>query len=365
MKRSICLNMIVKDEAEIIERCLSSVREVIDSWVIVDTGSQDGTQKIIQEFLKEIPGKLYQRKWVDFATNRNQALRLAQKKAEYSLFIDADQRLVLKGQDPFGSLKKDGYLIQVQEPQSFHYRIGLVRNNQKSSWRDVVHEHLDMGPSSSIEKLESVWIDSRARDSARALNPKIYQKDAALLRKALKKDPNHPRYLFNLGRSYFLSGELKKSLFAYKKRMEITGYEEETFLSTYFVGLLIKVLKGSPKEYLPLLQKAHQIRPSRAEPVYQLSLYYLQNERFEKVYNLLKERIFLSFPQDTFYVDTLIRDGLMPYLFAISADRLSFFDESHQTLMKIRENPDIPEGLGKAVCNDLEYLEEKYPELRR
>ena len=35
----ICLNMIVKNEAPVIERCLASVRPWVDYWVIVDTGS--------------------------------------------------------------------------------------------------------------------------------------------------------------------------------------------------------------------------------------------------------------------------------------------------------------------------------------
>src|ERR1700733_3920461 len=51
-KQKICLNMIVKDESRIIKRCLDSVKPFIDYWVIVDTGSKDGTQKIIKKHMK-------------------------------------------------------------------------------------------------------------------------------------------------------------------------------------------------------------------------------------------------------------------------------------------------------------------------
>ena len=47
-KSKICLNMIVKDESRVIRRCLESVKPLIDYWVIVDTGSTDGTQEIIK-----------------------------------------------------------------------------------------------------------------------------------------------------------------------------------------------------------------------------------------------------------------------------------------------------------------------------
>ena len=37
------LNMIVRDEAERIEACLASVRDLVDEMVVVDTGSRDDT----------------------------------------------------------------------------------------------------------------------------------------------------------------------------------------------------------------------------------------------------------------------------------------------------------------------------------
>jgi glycosyltransferase involved in cell wall biosynthesis len=81
-KATICLNMIVKDEAPVIRRCLATVRPFIDFWVIVDTGSRDGTQAIISEFLQDLPGELIERPWVDFAHNRSEALAAARDKAD-------------------------------------------------------------------------------------------------------------------------------------------------------------------------------------------------------------------------------------------------------------------------------------------
>ena len=57
----ICLAMIVKNEAKIIARCLTGLKPLIDHWVIVDTGSTDGTMGEIARAISDIPGVLVQR----------------------------------------------------------------------------------------------------------------------------------------------------------------------------------------------------------------------------------------------------------------------------------------------------------------
>lgn len=84
MKLTACL--IVKDEEEILERCLSSICDYVDEIVIANTWSNDKTFKIAQEFTDEI----YEFKWCDdFAKARN----FCQSKAtgDYILWMDADE----------------------------------------------------------------------------------------------------------------------------------------------------------------------------------------------------------------------------------------------------------------------------------
>ena len=102
----VCLNMIVKDEAPVILRSLESVKSIIDYWVIVDTGSTDGTQDLIRNFMKDIPGELHEREWINFGHNRNEALDLARNRGDYVLFIDADEVFSINNDFKLPLLKK-------------------------------------------------------------------------------------------------------------------------------------------------------------------------------------------------------------------------------------------------------------------
>ena len=65
---TLCLNMIVKNESNIIKRLLDSVISIIDSYCIWDTGSTDDTVKIITEYFnnKNIPGKVVSEPFKNF-----------------------------------------------------------------------------------------------------------------------------------------------------------------------------------------------------------------------------------------------------------------------------------------------------------
>ena len=92
----ISLVMIVKNEAAILRETLERVRSIVDEWVIVDTGSTDGTQAIISEY-----GPVTELAFEDFVTTKNKALALATGK--YILLMDADERLLVGAENAAGS----------------------------------------------------------------------------------------------------------------------------------------------------------------------------------------------------------------------------------------------------------------------
>src|SRR5690349_12653781 len=180
MKKTVCLNMIVKNESSIIKRCLESVKRLIDYWVIVDTGSTDGTQEIINEFLKDIPGELHERPWVDFGYNRNEALNLTIGKANYALFIDADDILVYSNEFCFPKLEDDAYFIIQREfyEHTFtdHFNFFLIKTGLDYYWKGAIHESLFSETNKTIKLLKGIYI-KYINDGSRSKDHKKIEKD--------------------------------------------------------------------------------------------------------------------------------------------------------------------------------------------
>src|SRR5262245_1936838 len=143
MTSTICLSMIVKNEAPVIRRCLASVRKFIDTWVIVDTGSTDGTQELISSYLKDIPGELFERPWKDFGHNRTEALELARPRADYAFIMDADDELAISPGVERPTLDADAYSILIEFGATHYWRPTVVSSRRNWRYVGVLHEYLD------------------------------------------------------------------------------------------------------------------------------------------------------------------------------------------------------------------------------
>ncbi|HEX5958698.1 MAG TPA: glycosyltransferase, partial [Hyphomicrobiaceae bacterium] len=225
MRPKICLNMIVKNEAHVIRRCLDSLRPVIDTWVIVDTGSSDGTQDIIRAHMKDVPGTLFERPWRNFGHNRTEALELARDTADYLLVFDADDVLTLPPGFAMPQLTRDAYALAMQLGTTAYWRTSLV--STRLAWRyvGVLHEYLDCGSPFNQERLAGPGIIAGI-DGGRGRGLDVaakYARDARILEQALIDEPDNARYVFYLAQSYRDSGQLQKSLEAYQRRAAMGG----------------------------------------------------------------------------------------------------------------------------------------------
>ena len=145
---TLCLNMIVKNESQVIKRLLSSVVSIIDTYCICDTGSTDNTIEIIESFFDEhnIDGKVIEEPFKDFGYNRSFALKEAAGLSDYVLLMDADMILDIGDFDKCMLSQADSFCL-LQGNEDFYYQnMRIVRNNGEFTYCGVTHEHVSTPP---------------------------------------------------------------------------------------------------------------------------------------------------------------------------------------------------------------------------
>jgi glycosyltransferase involved in cell wall biosynthesis len=343
-QKTVCLNMIVKNEQAVISRCLQSVLPIIDTWVIVDTGSNDGTQKIIEDFFaeKNIPGKLYERPWVNFGHNRNEAFSLAKNRADYILFMDADDLLSFAEDFILPDLTEDFYLTTSYDGRLASQLPRIVKTSRDWKWQGVIHEYV-AAPDVRGSPLPGVsYIYNH--DGARAKDPTSLERDLALL----QSDPS-PRNLFYTICTYLQMKKPEEALEACKKRILVGDREEETFMAYMIQSDLEHMLGKGWYAVKESLIKAYALRPHRFEPLYVLSTIFWDEKNYELGYELIRLAVLL--PQenrDMLCVQTWIHEYGLSLQYALFCAMTHRYEEGLQTIEPLFSKKLTQEHLQKA-----------------
>jgi glycosyltransferase involved in cell wall biosynthesis len=334
--------MIVKNETSVIKRSLSSVKPIIDYWVIVDTGSTDGTQEMIKEFMKDVPGELHERPWVNFEHNRNEALQLAKGKADYTFFIDADEELVYDENFVLPHLDKDFYYVTMEHSGTYYETNQLINHHLDWKWVGVLHEYVHSDQARTFEILKGVKNIYRS-EGCRSQDANKYLNDAKVLEAALKKEPFNHRYTFYLAQSYRDAGLKEKAADAYKLRAAMGGWDQEVFFSKYQAALLEEELGNA--DWIESYTDAFQYRPTRAEPLYHLARKFRLSGNYLMGYLVASHGCQIPYPKDVLFVKKWIYDYGLLLEKSVSAYWLGKYEECLQISQKILKEPNLPPNI--------------------
>lgn len=269
--------MIVKNEAHCIRRCLDSVLPWIDGWVIVDTGSTDGTQGVIREHMRGVPGALFERPWVYQVANRNEALGFARKFVEqqfgpgdsYALLLDADEELV--GELDLPTVGVAAYELMVRHRSATQWpRTAIVRMNQWDWAGKRRHPYMKARGPVTQELVTTAHLLHHA-DGASWQDPEKYQQYVRDMQADLADDPDNPRLTYYLAQSHKDAGQLVEAIEVFERRAVMGGWEEEGWYASYQAACLRDQL-GQPAHVVEdAYRKAAYRRPHRPETWFRLA----------------------------------------------------------------------------------------------
>jgi tetratricopeptide (TPR) repeat protein len=235
LRVSLC--MIVRDEQEMLPRCLAAVADAVDEIVVVDTGSADRTIEIARSY----GARVIERAWTgSFAEARNVGLDAAS--GDWLLVLDADEVLVGEDVPLLRSLvgqtwREAFYLTEINYTGELevgtavtHDTLRLFRNRPTYRYRGRLHEQFAHAlPGYLPERLHASGVriehygylgavrDTRAKS----------ERNIELLRVQLAEAPPSAFLHYNLGSEYAAAGEERAALDELRRAWELIETDPE------------------------------------------------------------------------------------------------------------------------------------------
>ncbi|MCH5250906.1 MAG: glycosyltransferase [Lachnospiraceae bacterium] len=206
---SVCI--ITKNEAEHLDKCLSSLQPYNFEIVVVDTGSSDNSKEIALKFTD----KVYDFEWVnDFSAARNFSISRASHNVilvldtdEYITELDIEQveQLIEANPKGIGCIKRLDYFEANNEMHHQISNIGRLFNRKYYHYVNPIHE--DLYAISNVSPYLYNLPITADHVGYLGSEDKLYEKamrNAKLILNEIEKDPENPYNYFQIAQSYLL-----------------------------------------------------------------------------------------------------------------------------------------------------------------
>ena len=280
--KTISLCMIVKNEEAILDRALSSIKDVVDEIIIVDTGSTDKTKDIAFNYTN----KVFDFKWNnDFAQARNYAFSKAT--CEYCMWLDADDVVLPKDKEALLKVKEslDGSVSVVMmkyhtqfdandNPTFTYYRERLLRRSDNFKWEGFIHEVIS--PKGKIEYSDVAITHKKDKPSDSKRNLMIFDQK-------LRKGYHFlPRELFYYARELYYHNYYHDAIKQFTKFLNTKqGWKENNISACQFLGYCYHALHDTPTAISWLLNSLYYDTP-RAEICCDLGQYFYELKAYQQ-----------------------------------------------------------------------------------
>ncbi|MFS0646791.1 glycosyltransferase [Siminovitchia sp. 179-K 8D1 HS] len=278
---TISLCMIVKNEEDVLERCLDSVKDLVDEMNIVDTGSTDRTVEIAKKYTDRV----FFFEWTGkFKDARNESFKHATK--DYIFYLDADDVLQEEDRQKFKLLKET--LDPEVDSVSMYYNAGvdeygnvtlryrrnrLLKRSRHFQWQGDVHNYIEVSGHIVNSDISITHLKNR---HAVGRNLSIYK------RKIKNGDSFTARDYFYYGNELRENGLYLEAIKSYTKAIEMEeGWVEDKIYACIFRADCHRFLGDTEKELSSLLLSLHFSKTPRPEAACRIGYHFQQKREYK------------------------------------------------------------------------------------
>jgi glycosyltransferase involved in cell wall biosynthesis len=252
--KRISLTMIVKDEEEMLPRCLDAIHDVVDEMIIVDTGSTDRTVEIAESY----GATVLHHEWTgDFAEARNVSLGAAG--GDWFIYLDADEVLVREDAAQLRTLAghvwreaifftETNFTGDIDDGTAVnHNALRMYRNRPEYRFEGRIHEQLaHCLPGGMPERIEqpSVRIEHYGYLGAVRDAKEKSRRNIELLERQQADGEMSPFLYFNLGSEHAAAGDAESALSAFVTSWELLDHDSEKSSYGYVPSLTNRLVKA-------------------------------------------------------------------------------------------------------------------------
>ena len=368
-----CL-MMVKNEEKRIHVSLNSVTEFVDCLIIYDTGSTDKTVEIITNHCEKHKLNLYmiQGEFVNFAVSRNVSLDYADtKNIDFILLLDTNDELQ-GGKNLVNFAKKEintkncAYLMCQHwwsGKYDKYFNTRFIKANKNWRYSGSVHEWMSdksekgkKGPPVCRIPEDIIIYQDRTMDNNKSGSR--FAKDKELLLIEYNNNKSDTRTLFYLAQTCACLNQPEDSLYYYKLRSELEGFQEEKFHAFLRSGELSEKLNHEWHDSLKYYMKAFE-HSNRIEPLIKIAQHYSKNRMWLLAYTFIKLACSLEYPvKDILFVNKRAYDYTRWHIMGIVGYYYGAYKEGKEACEKALQtnlNSDIDR-------NNLKFYEKKEEE---
>jgi tetratricopeptide (TPR) repeat protein len=274
--KTLCLALLAKPNAQILDALLLNVKPFIDSWVICSKVLSDQDESRIRNTFAGVQGSFIQSSFADYGQTKNTLLRAAQSSANSVLMLDASEQLCLL--NPCLDIPDDfeAAFIDIVRDKAITPELRLFSATADVAFDSPTGASISVGEG-RVAHVDTCSIKGQAPHQVWINDPIV---NRFLLDAVLGKFAANPGLSLTLAKIELAHGKLDIALEHLNAVLSCAAPDKISWMAHYLKGGICAAQRNL-RRAVEHWQAAFELMPNRAEPLMRLAELHFEKEDYQ------------------------------------------------------------------------------------